>query len=148
MENQEKELQPMKSLKEATGFGRDEKLIYIAGPVSGRDRSEVVAEFTNHQVYFELEGYTVFNPVEQISEECTWEEAMRIALHMLMLCDYIYMIPGWESSRGCVIEHAIAKKLGIVELQLDGSPMTDDRSTGGGLSTVDCGPLTNNPITQ
>ena len=43
---------------------------------------------------------------------------MRVCLPMLATCDYIYLVPGWEDSRGAVLEKQIADALGIKEVPI------------------------------
>lgn len=40
-------------------------------------------------------------------------------LELLRRCDAIYMLPGWESSRGATVEREIASSLGIPDLRCD-----------------------------
>lgn len=44
----------------------------------------------------------------------THDEYMRVCLEMLKMCDAIYMIPGWETSKGATKEYEYAKKLGLI----------------------------------
>lgn len=58
----------------------------------------------------------VFNPIRLV-EEFGWDEDwkfyMKICMSELIYCDGIYMLSGWEDSRGARIEYAIAQELGL-----------------------------------
>jgi len=43
---------------------------------------------------------------------------MRKAIALLVECQYIYMIPGWEYSDGAKIERELAKKINIKEVEI------------------------------
>ena len=45
-------------------------------------------------------------------------EYMHVAFALLDLADYIFMIPGWETSCGASQEYGYAKAKGITELKL------------------------------
>ncbi|MGT3827036.1 DUF4406 domain-containing protein [Enterobacter kobei] len=90
--------------------------VYIAGPMTGlpdynRDaffRAE--AELIHH-------GHTVLNPAV-LSDRLTQHQYMDICLAMLRSADSIYLLRGWEQSRGAKAEKAMAEKLGmVIELQ-------------------------------
>jgi len=68
----------------------------------------------------ELCGYEVVDPSEvQLDDEATWTDYMRADLKLLLDCDYIYMLDGWEDSKGARIERELAENLGIEEIDLD-----------------------------
>lgn len=46
----------------------------------------------------------------------SWVGYMRKDIKLLMDCDAIYKIPGWEDSRGARLESHIASELGLVDL--------------------------------
>ena len=41
----------------------------------------------------------------------TWAELMRKSITLLMECDAIYMLEGWEGSKGAIMEHFLAEEL-------------------------------------
>ena len=90
------------------------KKVYISGPITGiknyPERFERVENELIHQ------GVEVINPAKvnaNLPESTTWEEYMRISLCMLSMCDGIYMMEGWQQSRGASLEYAYAKGMGI-----------------------------------
>lgn len=56
-------------------------------------------------------SYTAINPAKATAEmpaETSWEEYMGVALSLLATSDAIYLLKGWENSRGAKIEHEVA----------------------------------------
>lgn len=59
-------------------------------------------------------GADVFNPAEiKGKQHWGWTEYMREALKGMMFCDELYVLDGWETSRGAKIEIELAKKLSM-----------------------------------
>jgi|SRR5699024_10362310 len=64
-------------------------------------------------------GYTVYNPANiefQLKKEMPhttleWKDYMREALKMMLNCNSIFVIKGYETSKGANIEIELAKKL-------------------------------------
>lgn len=56
---------------------------------------------------------TIINPAKIKPKEETWEGYMRADIAELMKCDTVYLLPGWEKSRGAQIEVYLAKALGM-----------------------------------
>lgn len=85
------------------------KKIYISGAITGNPayKMQFLAK------YRELEpSYTVLSPLF-INAELSWKDFMHIDLAMIKVCDAIYMLKGWEESRGAKIEHCFAQMLGL-----------------------------------
>lgn len=55
----------------------------------------------------------VVNPAAFPIEGLPWLRCMAYCLRRLRKCDYIYMLPDWEESRGARLEHQMAKWLNI-----------------------------------
>lgn len=93
--------------------------VYISGPITGIDFGNRFA-FSCARSSLELCGYEVVDPSEvQLDDEATWTDYMRADLKLLLDCDFIYMLEGWEKSRGARIERELAKNLRIKEIDLD-----------------------------
>mgnify|MGYP000045826871 CR=1 FL=1 len=85
------------------------KRIYIAGPMSGLPNLNY-PEFNRVAAGLRKQGHHVENPAE--NPECdSWEGYMRLAIGQMVTCDAIYLLPGWEASRGAEIERNLAMKL-------------------------------------
>jgi len=55
----------------------------------------------------------VVNPFECHPEDVTWNEALRADIKAMMRCNAIYLLPGWERSKGVALELHIALALGF-----------------------------------
>lgn len=109
------------------------KNIYIAGPMRGiKDFN--FPSFNEKAEYLRAHGWNVFNPAEKDVEKygedfnkCptgdmeaslargfSLREALAVDLSWIALhADAIYLLPGWENSKGAVAEHALAEALGL-----------------------------------
>ena len=86
---------------------------YIAGPMSGLPQYNKPA-FLEAQLHLELAGREVRNPVHNgLPESAPWGEHMRADLRMLLDCECVHMLDGWQHSRGAQLEHAVAVSLGM-----------------------------------
>lgn len=91
--------------------------IYISGAITGT--TDYMERFTNAETTLSNKGYSVLNPAKlniMLPEDTTHEEYMMMSLTMLSMCDAIYMLTGWQQSRGANMElgYAKAKKLDVI----------------------------------
>jgi Domain of unknown function (DUF4406) len=87
------------------------KRVYLAGPMSNLPAFNYPA-FNAAAASLRATGVHVENPAENPVPDCgSWEGYMRMALAQLITCDEIALLPGWEKSRGAVIEHNLAVEL-------------------------------------
>ena len=90
------------------------KKIYISGKIAHMDIEERRRTFKMASDYWQLKGYDVFNPFENgLSQEADWHEHMRTDIRALTDCDIIYMLRGWEHSKGAKLEFDVASSCGI-----------------------------------
>lgn len=94
------------------------KRIYIIGPVSGIGREKAVPIFAKAAGMIKEIGMAPVNPTELVPETATWHEAMRICIPELIECGSYMKLPGWEQSRGSMLEVIIAKNMDIPELNI------------------------------
>lgn len=96
------------------------KKVFISGAISSRSYEEACKQFKDAQLILENWGYEVENPMEATEhlnpQKTSWQTYMRSSITQLMKCDYIYMLHGWERSKGANIEKKIAEKLDISAL--------------------------------
>ena len=93
--------------------------IYISGAISNRDPEEVKKDFHKAEEKFTALGCEVVNPLKNgLTEAHKWEEHMREDLRLLLECDTIALLPGWESSKGARLEHYVATQLYMAVITL------------------------------
>ena len=95
------------------------KRVYIAGPISGSEFFRI--HFSCVALSLIFRGFEPVNPAAidfgpDESKNASWEDYMRVCLPMLATCDYIFLLSGWEKSRGARLEKQIADALGIKEV--------------------------------
>lgn len=93
-------------------------MVYISGPMTGLPNYNFEA-FNDAEAMLEAKGFVVVNPARFGDQRRSWEENMRMSLDGLLICEAIYFLPGWEQSRGAILEHAIAKELKIKTLTVE-----------------------------
>jgi hypothetical protein len=87
--------------------------IYIAGPMSGKPGLNFAA-FDAAAAHLRSYGYTAINPAEiNPDHRMSWEDCMRSDIAQLVTCSAIYMLSGWQASKGATLEHHIAERLGM-----------------------------------
>jgi hypothetical protein len=87
------------------------KRVYIAGPMTGIEEFNFPA-FHAAARKLRADGYDVVSPAELCPEKGkSWEWYMRKDLAAMLTCDTIYLLQGWESSRGAKLERSVAVEL-------------------------------------
>ena len=87
--------------------------VYVSGPMTGLPDLNR-PKFNSEADLLRAQGFTVVNPAESVlPESATWKEHMREDIRAMLDCDRIHMLPGWERSRGAVLELTIAHALGF-----------------------------------
>lgn len=90
--------------------------IYVAGPMTGLPDNNYPAF---HDAAARLRGraWHVENPAENphphTDAACQWTAYMRMGISQLMTCHAIYLLPGWQKSKGASLEYMVAKQLGL-----------------------------------
>jgi hypothetical protein len=88
--------------------------IYISGPITNTEG--YMARFQAAEKKLSGMGFTVINPAKvnaELPEGLTHSDYMNVSVAMLGLCDTIYMMEGWQESKGCNIEFECAFENGI-----------------------------------
>jgi len=97
-------------------------MVYIAGPTTGK--KDYRRSFDAAEILLEEKGYKVLNPARLISPTLPWTGCMRAAINLLLRCDTICLLPGWEHSRGACIEAGLADTLeyGVIKIDKEVKP--------------------------
>jgi hypothetical protein len=96
------------------------KRIYISGAISGLPRNEYIKSFANAEEKLVKRGYKVCNPTKLLPSKHLWiyhiigyKLTLLYDIWHLLNCDGIYMIDGWQKSKGATIEKNIADVFGL-----------------------------------
>lgn len=101
----------------STETERDRR-IFISGPISNTD--DYMERFEKAEINLKGQGYLPINPTKfsqhLLDAEFKWDEFMDVTIALLKQCRHIYMLPGWENSRGAIMEYryAIEHKLIVI----------------------------------
>lgn len=91
--------------------------VYISGGITGVD--DYMTHFLKAESKLIEDGYSVVNPAKvnsMLPQDTDYEEYMKMSMCMLDMCDYIYLLKGWQESRGANREYgyALAKEKTIM----------------------------------
>lgn len=88
--------------------------VYISGAIAHHDIGERKSAFAGAERVLERLGFEPVNPFKNgLPDEAHWREHMRADIRLLLGCDYIYMLQGWELSKGAKLELDVASSCGI-----------------------------------
>jgi hypothetical protein len=96
------------------------KKLYLSGPMTGISQFNFPA-FNRAAQSLRASGYEVVNPAEMDEADATpqtWEQYLRRDIRVLLDCEGIALLPGWENSRGAKLEARIALALGMRPIYL------------------------------
>lgn len=91
--------------------------IFISQPMGKRTAEEVWNERKQIVEELEKDGHEILNNIftDKIPEDLKNPDIYYLtkAIELLMHADAVYFIPGWEKSRGCLIEYKIVNEYKI-----------------------------------
>jgi len=96
------------------------KRIYIAGPMTGLAEHNFPA-FHAAADRLRQAGWDAVNPAENFGgrTDLPRESYLRADVALLVGCDAVAMLPGWEDSRGAKLEYLLARELGLPVLDAE-----------------------------
>lgn len=90
-----------------------ERRIYVAGPMTGLPEYNFPA-FNDAAALLRADGWHVENPAEHGHVAgADWADYMRWDMTRIASCGAIYLLPGWEASKGARLEVMIGQALGV-----------------------------------
>jgi len=94
--------------------------IYIAGPMTGIPKHNFPA-FHAAAERLRQAGWEVVNPAENFGGQTDLprETYLRADVALLVTCNAIAMLPGWEDSQGAKLEYLLARELGMPVLDAE-----------------------------
>ena len=91
-----------------------DKKAYISGAIAHHDLCERKAAFAQAEKALERAGLIPVNPFRNgLPDDAAWTEHLKADIGLLLGCDYIYMLRGWELSKGAKLELDVASSCGI-----------------------------------
>jgi hypothetical protein len=89
--------------------------VYIAGPMSGYEEFNFPAFNRVEELLRESYGYKhVVNPAKlHPTTDLPWVEFLKRDLRELIACDAVFLLKGWDKSRGATLEAFVAYVLGL-----------------------------------
>lgn len=101
--------------------------IYISGKITGEEN--YMEKFQEVEERLIAEGYKVFNPASinsMMPDGTTYEEYMKVSFCLIDIADAVYMMSGWELSKGAIRELHYANAMGKKAYFEDAGGVTDD----------------------
>lgn len=95
------------------------RLIYISIPMNGRNEEKQKEKINKIREKFRddacISPYELRDKLNRIYEEKgeipSYSDYLLYDLRVLVFCDTIYMCAGWDKSKGCRVEHEMAKSI-------------------------------------
>lgn len=98
----------------------ERKKVYISGQITGIEMKDCIARFENAEREVRNMGFEPVNPLDNgLTEFACYGDHIRASLKMMLECDMIYMLRGWEHSNGARMEHEVACKCGMEILKYE-----------------------------
>lgn len=88
------------------------EIVYLSGTIIGNDNYK--EKFASAEEFLLNRGYIVLNPSEfnDMPKGLDYERHMQICYRMIDIADIIFMVSGWQKSKGANAELSYAKSLG------------------------------------
>lgn len=86
--------------------------IYLSGPMTGLPGLNAEA-FDAHETTLRDLGHEVVNPAKLNEPGTPWQLCMRVDLAVMLGCEIVATLEGWDKSRGAQLEVSTARYVGI-----------------------------------
>lgn len=87
--------------------------VYISIPITGHDIEQVEASIIFASAVLEKKGHTPVSPLDVSPDpSADYAEHMGNDIAALLECDAVLFMDGYETSKGCRLEHAAAEIYG------------------------------------
>ncbi len=95
------------------------KKVYISGPITGIEDYKQNFGKAADMIWDMKPEFRAVNPVALThNHDKSYESYMKEDIKALLDCDSIYMLEGWEKSKGATFELEVAKMCGIPRLEI------------------------------
>lgn len=92
--------------------------VYISGPITGQPNLNREA-FSAAEAALRMQGFDPVDPHNNgLDPDSPWKQHMRADIKLLMDCDALVWLEGWQHSRGARLEIKLAYSLEIPALAL------------------------------
>ena len=86
--------------------------LYISGPITGVPNYK--ENFVKAKAILKQTEYEVVNPCDVLlGDNATWEDYMKADIPLMLACNGVAVLPGWEASAGARLEIDIAQRLNM-----------------------------------